>query len=145
MLEPGEWFEYSCEKSNTQSDYTNTAGVTAVGVDSGDTVNDSDTSLVDVPGGGSGGSTLTCQSASQSGSIVTCKGNSKADSFYLKCGGTIKGPKNTSIASGQHYAEFDCSSDTYQCYVYDREVNEIDGYAWRTSSACLVSGSSSGG
>lgn len=30
ILEPGEWFEYTCEKGNTQSDYTNTAGVTAV-------------------------------------------------------------------------------------------------------------------
>ncbi len=145
VLEPGEYFEYTCEKDDTQSDYTNTAGVTAVGVDSGISVNDSDTSLVDVPGGGSG-NPLTCQSASQSGSVVTCKGNSKADSFYLKCGGTIKGPVNSTTVNGQHQATFDCSSDTYQCYVDDDSLpsSNIDDWfdrqAWKTSSACLVSG-----
>ncbi len=50
VLEPGEWFEYTCEKSNTQNDYINSATVTGVGVDSGTSVNDSDTSPVDVDG-----------------------------------------------------------------------------------------------
>lgn len=52
MLEPGEYFEYVCERANTQADYVNSATVTALGVDSGDTVTDTDTTVVDIDGGG---------------------------------------------------------------------------------------------
>lgn len=46
LLEPGEYFEYTCEKGNTQADYTNTAWVTAKWNTSNTAVNDSDTSKV---------------------------------------------------------------------------------------------------
>jgi hypothetical protein len=148
ILEPGEWFEYTCEKDNTQSDYTNTAGVTAEAVGTDVEVSDSDTTIVIVyvvtSSSSSSGGTPRCEAATQSGSVVTCNGNSKVDAFYLKCGANIIGPKSSTTISGVHQATFNCTSDTYQCYVYDKDVDEIGGYAWRTSSACLVQGGSSG-
>ena len=42
IFQIGERFTYTCEKSNTQSDYTNVVEVTWVGVTTGTTVNDTD-------------------------------------------------------------------------------------------------------
>lgn len=90
--------------------------------------------------GGSDGDTYRCEGATQSGSTVKCIGNSKVDSFYLKCGNTIKGPKNASSDGGARYATFDCSDEAYQCYVYDKTVTEIGDYTWRTSHSCVEEG-----
>jgi len=160
VLKPGESFSYTCERANTVSDYTNTAGVTAVGVDSNDSVSDTDTSVVDIrtwgssssSGGGSsssssgGGSTYQCVWASQSGSTVTCLWNSQVESFYLKCGANVLSPKNATVFNGaQTKAEFNCSDSVFQCYVYDRDNTPVQGAAWRTSAACLIQDSGNGG
>jgi uncharacterized repeat protein (TIGR01451 family) len=144
ILEPGEWFEYTCEKDNTQNDYTNTAWVTGEAVGTDIQVNDSDTSNVVIDTDGTSGSTHKCTWESQTWSIVTCKWNSKADSFYLKCGSTILNPVNTTIVSGQHQAIFTCASEAYQCYIDNDSVpawvtkdsSWFTQQSWRTSSAC---------
>jgi len=45
-LEPGEFFEYTCEKSNTTADYVNTVIAAAKGTDSNEAVNDSDPTVI---------------------------------------------------------------------------------------------------
>jgi len=45
-LDPGESFSYTCSKSNTQSNYTNTISVNATWVTSGKNTNDSDPTVV---------------------------------------------------------------------------------------------------
>lgn len=72
ILEPGEYFEYTCEKSNTQNDYTNTAKVDARGAISNALVSDSDTSAVDIENGGGSGSTYRCDDIIDNGGAVTC-------------------------------------------------------------------------
>ena len=49
VLEPGEIFTYTCTEENTSGAYTNTAGVSAKGVTSGESVSDDDTSEVILP------------------------------------------------------------------------------------------------
>ncbi len=49
ILQVGEWFEYTCDRSNTTSPYTNSATVTATGVTSGTSVTDTDTTPVLIP------------------------------------------------------------------------------------------------
>ena len=46
VLEPGESFEYTCKKDDSQSDYTNEATVNAKGITSDDSVNSKDTTEV---------------------------------------------------------------------------------------------------
>ena len=60
ILEPGEWFEYTCEKDNTLSDYTNTAKVTAEAVGTDIQVDDTDTTVVTIKTTGTSGGTLKC-------------------------------------------------------------------------------------
>lgn len=149
VLEPGEYFEYTCEKANTQSNYTNTATVKAKGVKTKKSVEDTDTTVVKVPGGGwwgwGGWSIYKCIGVSQSGSTVTCEWNSKTQSFYLKCGSTIKGPKNYTTKNGKHVANFTCTESAFQCYVYNQKNAPIEGRTWKTSSACRASSSSTCG
>jgi len=42
VLEPGEYFEYTCEKGNTTAPYDNRANTRGVGVTSGGIVTDTD-------------------------------------------------------------------------------------------------------
>jgi uncharacterized repeat protein (TIGR01451 family) len=105
ILEPGEYFEYICEKTNTQWNYTNTANVEGVGVTSGTKVTDTDPTEVKVyTWGGSSSSSSSSSSSGWSGpsciqiqmsdktstgttlqSEVTCYGNSRAISFGIDC------------------------------------------------------------
>jgi uncharacterized repeat protein (TIGR01451 family) len=147
VLEPGEWFEYTCEKLNTQSDYINTAAVTAEAVETDIQVNDDDTSSVDTENGGGNGWTQ-CTWSSQSGSVVTCTWRSTADSFYLKCGSVIMDPVNATTVFGKRQATFNCSLNAYQCYSDDNSVPTgatktsewFKNQAWRTSTACRQDG-----
>lgn len=147
VLEPGEWFEYTCEKDNTQSAYTNIAKVDATGVISGKDVEDEDDSKVEIPsgGGGGGGSTYQCTGMTYGTGTVRCEGNSKVQSFYLKCGGTTIGPVNATQDGGERYAVFNCTSDVVQCYVYNKKDADIDGNAWRSWSECRDEDTGGGG
>lgn len=99
VLEPGEYFEYNCQKLDTQGDYTNTASVQWVWVTSWVTVTDSDPTEVRLHGGGSsssssgwsGPSCIQIQMSDKSStgttlqSDVTCYGNSRAIKFGIDC------------------------------------------------------------
>lgn len=92
ILEVGEYFEYTCERANTTENYVNTAGVTALGVDSGTSVDDEDTSAVLIPGSACNTLTASPTSAQNSlTSLLTCTGTN-ADVFKIEVrdsGGSI--------------------------------------------------------
>jgi len=145
ILEPGEYFEYTCEKSNTQSDYTNIASVEAVGVESEKEVDDSDDSSVDVPGGSSGW-TPECKDIVKDGSDVTCFGNGHVGSFMMQCGTWEDATYDFANATkdpetGRYHAEFSCAQEYAQCRVHgSKNQTEVFGPSWyAVSSVCQVS------
>jgi len=154
VLEPGEYFEYTCSKSDTQADYTNTARVDAEWIDSAQEVSDSDTSRVDVPGGGWSGDTYRCNdivswTASNDVPVgqVRCYGSRKVEAFYIEnCSVDVDGNSIDSSVSwfsldsnGRRYADFTCSNTNIECKVYDDDVTNIGTWrAWRGWNQCKL-------
>ena len=145
VLESGEYFEYTCEKTNTQNDYTNTARVDAKWKISKGTVNDSDDSRVDIDTGGGSGSTYRCDDiVKKSGNTVTCVWNSKVKSFKFACGTgddrtlQYKNAVKNSV-TGRMEANFNCGEVEAQCFV-ENDANQTEefGPAWRSGNQCVT-------
>ncbi len=78
ILQVGEWFEYTCNRANTTAPYTNSATVSATGVTSGISVNDTDPTpvLVTTPEAICTNLTVTPTSVVNGGNVTyTCTGN----------------------------------------------------------------------
>ena len=78
ILQVGEWFEYTCNRTNTTAPYTNTATVNATGVTSGIPVDDTDPTpvLVTTPDAICTNLTVTPTSVVNGGNVTyTCSGN----------------------------------------------------------------------
>ena len=151
LLQVGEYFEFTCEKDNTTSNYTNIAGVTGVGNTSGTTVSDDDSSEVKIPGSSSssssGGSPNDCYSIEQTATTIRCIGDNQTKNFKLDCGNgkqLISGDSKDVSGSTRQYWDFsiaDCKYDTTpktgiaQCYVATRVGGEP---SWRTRFQCQL-------
>jgi len=155
ILEPGEYFEYTCTKPNTQGDYRNVAKVDATWVTSEIDVESSDESDVDVPSDTTSGSTFKCTdvifwtaSNAVPNGVTRCYGNRKVEAFYVQ--NCTSDADNNFLNSGikeystdinnRRYADFNCTNANAQCKAYDdyTPTLTIAGRSWRWGDECKL-------
>ncbi len=142
-----------CTKSNTQSNYTNVANVTAKGKNSNTSVTDTDDTGVVVKTSGwggwwwGGGTSLRCYDIAKTGTNkYTCTWNKKTHTIWIDCDGDGKyeqaiysSNRSKFVKEGSKYSyEFTCADTetTPRCWVSKSKINPNQKSGWTTSFQC---------
>ena len=145
FLQPGEYFEYTCERLNTTAAYTNTARVDAVGRNSNTPVDDDDPTDVLIDGPSCTNLTATPSTGTNSlSSTVVCTGQD-VTSFRIDCGNgaTFSGSGSN---SGTETFTKTCNYTTLGTFTPTCFVdNTITNNSWQKTVTVTSSSSSSSG